>query len=108
MEKREFKQYSAQWTYLPTDAIGLHDIVNTEIKFFKDDHYMYSKVKKTFYARPPSEKYNGQFILLEWFDIDNKIYLILNETKIMDKFLFMMQNLVKQLIPLTVIPIMVS
>ncbi len=80
MEKREFKQYSAQWTYSPTDSVGLHSTVCTEIKFFKNDHYMYSKVKKTFFARPPSEEYNGgQFTLLEWFDIDNKIYLIFNE-----------------------------
>ncbi len=103
MEKKLFKQYSAQWTYLTDEDIEAdnkrkgksYEKVNdngveiyqtnenykpleVEVKFYKNDQYIYSKNKNSYRTQ------HDKFMLLEWFDTseangDDKTLLIFNE-----------------------------
>ena len=101
MEKKQFKEYSAQWTYLSADDIeadkkkkadsyvktnvdGIeiyqpdenYEPIAVEVKFYKNDQYIYSKIKNSYRTN------DDKFMLLEWFDDSDpgdKTLLIFNE-----------------------------
>ena len=72
MEKREYEQYHAEWTYPSPDKIMRNSEFKMEIKFYKNDTYTFSLFKSyTVYD-------NCVLILLEWFNSNGVTKLILN------------------------------
>jgi hypothetical protein len=61
MQNRGFKNFTATWQH------------GNEVQFFKDGKFQYSKFKNDDHTK------NDLFMLLEWFEVDNKTVFIFNE-----------------------------
>ena len=79
MQSREFKNYKAEWEYKATidneDKKDKEQIEfkGIEVKFFTNNEFQYSKVKNSYHTE------NDQFMLLEWFEINNRTVFLFND-----------------------------
>ncbi len=70
MQSREFKEFKAEWQY---DIKEEKEFKGIEVKFFKNNKFQYSKIKNNYHTK------NDRFMLLEWFEVNNKTVFIFNE-----------------------------
>ena len=71
MQTLEYKEYKAEWIFESTKNDDDDDeYPPIQVKFYKNNEYQYTKLKNDYRTK------NDNFMLLDWFDVNNKIVFI--------------------------------